>query len=311
MNRRRAIGSVAGFTGAALLGNPALAGQGSSRKPGLLKQSVAFWSLRQGRKLLSLDEVCAIAKEAGCQSVELVASPGELQTIRRHGLECALVGLDSGDELPHVRGFNNPAHWGRLFDRAKKSVDIASDYGCGQVIAFTGVSARDPEYANSPRISIAEGKRNCVEGLKLISEYAREKGVTVLLESVSDLEDDPSGQGFDIDCCAEIVGQVGAENVKLLFDVYHVQRASGDVISRIRKYASSIGHVHTAGSPGRGRLLGKQEIAYGPIFETLVEIGFDGYVGHEFLPKDDPLESLREAVALCNSAGEESKPQLG
>jgi len=61
-----------------------------------------------------------------------------------------------------------------------------------------------------------------------------------------------------------------------------------------------IGHIHTAGNPGRAELDDKQEINYPPIMRKLVEIGYGGYVGHEFIPTRDPLTGLREAVQLCD-----------
>ena len=57
-----------------------------------------------------------------------------------------------------------------------------------------------------------------------------------------------------------------------------------------------IGHVHTAGNPGRGELDDKQEINYKPIMQALLEIGYKGHVGQEFIPTRDPLQGLREAI---------------
>ncbi|MGB2865636.1 MAG: hypothetical protein WBC05_20060, partial [Sedimentisphaerales bacterium] len=73
-----------------------------------------------------------------------------------------------------------------------------------------------------------------------------------------------------------------------------------DIISRIRQYKDYIGHYHTAGNPGRHELDDTQEINYRPIMQAIAETGFIGYIGHEFIPTRDPLESLSEAVALCN-----------
>jgi len=61
-----------------------------------------------------------------------------------------------------------------------------------------------------------------------------------------------------------------------------------------------IGHVHTAGNPGRAELDSKQEILYPAIMQKLVEIDYKGYVGQEFIPTRDPLVGLTEAVKLCD-----------
>jgi len=94
--------------------------------------------------------------------------------------------------------------------------------------------------------------------------------------------------------------RVGSPHLKLLFDVYHVQIMDGDIIRRIRQLQDVIGHVQTVGNPGRGELDDTQEIADRSIMRALVEIGYNGYVGQEFIPTRDPLVGLREAVTLCD-----------
>jgi hydroxypyruvate isomerase len=109
----------------------------------------------------------------------------------------------------------------------------------------------------------------------------------------------PGYQGDHIDYCMEIIKQVGSPRLKLLFDIYHVQIMDGDVITRIRQCGEHIGHIHTAGNPGRCELDDNQEINYKPIMKALKAIGYQGYVGQEFIPTRDPLQGLKEAVALC------------
>jgi hydroxypyruvate isomerase len=109
----------------------------------------------------------------------------------------------------------------------------------------------------------------------------------------------PGYQGDHMDYCVEIVRQIGSPRMKLLFDVYHVQVMDGDVIVRIRQYADLIGHVHTAGVPGRREMDDRQEINYRPVMKALADAKYAGFVGHEFVPTRDPLEGLKEAVAVC------------
>jgi hydroxypyruvate isomerase len=110
----------------------------------------------------------------------------------------------------------------------------------------------------------------------------------------------PGYQGDDIDYVAGIVRRVGSDRLKLLFDNYHVQVMNGDVIRRIEECKDVIGHIHTAGNPGRAELDDNQEINYPPIMRKLVEIGYKGFVGHEFIPTRDPLAGLQQAVSLCD-----------
>ncbi len=73
-----------------------------------------------------------------------------------------------------------------------------------------------------------------------------------------------------------------------------------DVIRRMEQYRDLIGHVHTAGNPGRGELDDDQEIQYPALMKKLIEIGYTGYVGQEFIPTRDPTDGLRQAMSLCD-----------
>ena len=74
----------------------------------------------------------------------------------------------------------------------------------------------------------------------------------------------------------------------------------GDVIRRVRQCGEAIKHVHTAGNPGRGELDETQEINFPPIMKALLDIGYQGFVGVEFIPTRDPLAGLTQAVRLCD-----------
>ena len=84
----------------------------------------------------------------------------------------------------------------------------------------------------------------------------------------------------------------------MLFDLYHVQIMNGDLIRRLEECKDVIGHIHTAGNPGRGELDDNQEINFrGDACGSCVDIGYKGYVGHEFIPTRDPFAGLKQAVA--------------
>src|SRR4029453_2187773 len=129
--------------------------------------------------------------------------------------------------------------------------------------------------------------------------------VTLCLEMLNspvdaNMKGHPGYQGDHTDYCIELIKQVGSERLKLLFDIYHVQIMDGDVITRVRQYKDYIGHVHTAGNPGRGELDDTQEINYPPIIKALVAVGYKGYVGQEFIPTRDAVAGLKQAVEVCD-----------
>ena len=104
----------------------------------------------------------------------------------------------------------------------------------------------------------------------------------------------------NMDLSVEICKQISSERMKLLFDIYHVQIMHGDVIRRIQEYHPYIAHYHTAGNPGRNELDDTQEINYPGIMKAIVETGYKGFVGQEFVPLRDKVASLTQAVKLCD-----------
>jgi hydroxypyruvate isomerase len=254
---------------------------------GRIKQSIAYWCFQD---YWSVEKTCQIAKQLGCKSVELV-EPKDWQTLKKYGLVCALHGSHWFDE-----GMNNPKYHEMCLQKMRDSINACSEYGFPNVITFTGFRENIPDDV---------GTKNCVNGYKKIIGYAEKKKVNLCLEILNsrvavEMKGHPGYQGDHTDYCMEIIKQVGSPRMKLLFDIYHVQIMDGDIISRIRQYKDYIGHYHTAGNPGRGELDDKQEINYKPIMEEIVRTGYTGYIGQEFLPTRDPLESLRQAVVLCD-----------
>ena len=110
----------------------------------------------------------------------------------------------------------------------------------------------------------------------------------------------PGYLGDHVQECMEIVRRVSSPSLKLLFDVYHVQIMDGDLIRRIHELREFIAHVQVAGCPGRGPLGPEQEIQYPAVMRALADIGYDGYVGHEWIATGDALAQLSAAVKICS-----------
>jgi hydroxypyruvate isomerase len=275
-------------------------------KHGRIRQSLAYWCLNASPWNWDIERICATAIDLGCQSVELV--PPELwPVLRGYGLTCALAHNGMPDPV-FRKGLNNPSYHEEVIARTKIAIDQASDFGFPNVITFTGYKWRDAEDPASGEISLADGAASAVKALSELGDYAQKKNVTLCLEHLNTREDSdpmkghPGYHGDNIDYCANLIRQVNSPHVKLLFDIYHVQIMHGDVIRRLRQYRDLIGHVHTAGSPGRGELDDRQEINYPAIMRALLDIGYKGFVGQEFIPTREPLSGLVEAVSLCDVA---------
>ena len=313
LNRRQLIGGILAAGSSPFIGGllPGSAGASPSREEdekaataGRIKQSVCFWCFNTAGEKWDAEKTCQVARDLGCRSVELIG-PESWDLLKKYGLICAMA-PNGMPGAPFVKGFNNPKYHEEVIARAKESIDACAAAGFPNVIAFTGYKWRDAEDPKSGEISREEGADNCVKGLKQLIGHAEKKGVNVCIEHLNTrdashpMKGHPGYQGDDLDYVADIVRRVGSPRMKLLFDIYHVQIMNGDVIRRIEQNKDIIGHIHTAGNPGRGELDDTQEIQYRPIMRKLVEIKYSGYVGQEFIPTRDPLTGLREAVRLCD-----------
>lgn len=313
ISRRQLIKSGAALSAALLAGaaNPGKLLASSAGKPGRavrngrIKQVLASWPYMDRAEFWSLDELCQAAVDLGVEGIELVG-PGEWPVMKRYGLVCGMS-PNGMPGLPFVKGLNNKRYQHEVIETTKRRIEECAEAEVPNVIAFTGYKYLDVDNPEFGEVPLEEGADNTVEGLKELALHAEQHGVTVCLEHLNTREPDPhlfgtpGYQGDDIDYCADIVRRVGSPRVKLLFDIYHVQIMNGDIIARIREYGTDlIGHIHTAGVPGRCELDETQELNYKPIMQALLDIGYEGYVGQEFVPTRNPMDGLRQAVEICD-----------
>ncbi len=306
LSRRQFFGRAAGVAAAGAVSTSAAeqAAAGEVERAatkGRVKQSVARWCFKPH---WDLEKHARVAKQLGCDSIELVP-PEKWGILKKHGLVCAVT-PNGMPAPPFKKGLNNPRFHDEVIGRTRKAMEATADAGFPNVIAFTGYRWWNPTDPSSGVIPPDIGADNCVKALKRLAKDAEKHKVNVCMEVLNSRDETdpmkghPGYQGDDVDYCAEIIRRVGSPRVKLLFDIYHVQIMNGDVIRRIREYADIIGHIHTAGVPGRGELDDTQELNYPPIIRALVDNGFDGYVAQEFIPTGDPLAGLKQAVKVCD-----------
>jgi len=310
MTRRNLIRNTLATSALAATAGLARAQSGAAAATALrgnINHSVVSWPYMAFGEKWDLPTLCRNAVALGAKSVELIGPDG-WATLAEFGLTCAISPNGMPGE-PYVKGLNNPAYQAEVIETTRKVIEAAAEapVPVPAVIAFTGFAWRDVENHAAGVIDPEEGARHTVEGLKKLAAIAEPLGIEIHVEHLNsrvandNFRGHPGYQGDHIDYCADIIRQVGSPKVKLLFDIYHVQIMDGDVIARIREYGPDlIGHIHTAGVPGRAELDGDQELYYPPIMRALVETGYKGYVGHEFIPTRDTLTGLREAIAVCD-----------
>jgi hydroxypyruvate isomerase len=167
----------------------------------------------------------------------------------------------------------------------------AAAAGVPNLICFSG---------NREGLSDNDGLRNCAIGLRRITPIAEKYGVTIIMELLNsighkDYQCDHAEWG------AALCEMVNSDRFKLLYDIYHMQIMDGNIIDTIKKYNKYIGHIHTGGVPGRHEIDETQELYYPAIMRAIVETGYKGFVGQEFVPsQEDKLASLRKCINICD-----------
>lgn len=258
-------------------------------KHGQIRQSIMGWCFNP-MPAITLAKHC---KEIGLVAMEGV-NPKFYPQIRELGLEISLVPSHGFAQGPVTTDNHDYCR-----EKLINGIDLAASIGTKNVITFTGMSEAG--------ISVEQGTKNCVALWKSVMKHAETKNITLVLEHLNSRDDThpmkghPGYFGDDVDFCIDLIKRVDSPNMKLLFDIYHVQVMNGDIIRRIKQYQDFIGHYHTAGNPGRGELDEDQEINYPAVLRAILRTGYKGYVAQEFIPNwDDKIAALRHAAALCD-----------
>lgn len=251
---------------------------------GRVKHSVCKWCYND----IPLDEFCKGVKDLGMHSVELLG-PEEWPTLKKYGLTCAMP-WGAGKGI--VEGFNNPDLHDELLASYEEVIPLAADAGLDKIICFSG---------NRNGMDDETGLENCAVGLKRLMSTAEKHNVTVCMELLNSKIDHADYMCDRTPWGVELVDRVGSDNFKLLYDIYHMQIMEGDVIRTIRDNHQYIAHYHTGGVPGRNEIDETQELYYPAIVEAILETGYDGFIGQEFIPTwDDKMASLEKGVEICD-----------
>jgi hydroxypyruvate isomerase len=146
----------------------------------------------------------------------------------------------------------------------------------------------------------AEGADNSVAWLNRIKSHAEDKGVNVCMEYLNSKVNHKDYMFDHLPWGVDVVKRVNSPRVKILFDIYHAQIMDGDIVRNIRDNFQWIGHFHTGGNPGRHEIDETQELNYRFIAQAIADLGYAGYVAHEYGPAQgrDPIASLKQAVGI-------------
>ncbi|MBY5923916.1 MULTISPECIES: hydroxypyruvate isomerase [unclassified Halomonas] len=234
-----------------------------------------------------LDRFEAAAK-AGFQGVEYLFpydySAAEIkQRLQAHGLVQVLHNLPAGDWEAGERGI--ACHPERI-EEFRAGVDTAIEYatalGCRQVNCLAGIV---PE-----GVSQAQAQRTLVDNLRYAAGKLETAGILLLAEPIN-TRDIPGFFLHHTEQALALFDEVASDNLKLQYDIYHMQIMEGDLAPTMERHLSRIAHVQLADNPGRHEP-GTGEIHYPFLFQHLDRIGYRGWIGCEYKPATTTQEGL-------------------
>jgi len=229
-------------------------------------------------------ERIAVAKKSGFKAIECLF-PYEYDAkhianaLSQNHMTQVLFNLPAGNWTSGDRGI---AAIPDKEDEFLKSVEQAFKYAkalkCNQLHVMSGLVS---EGAN-----IDTYKKN----IAMIAPRANTLGLNLMIEPLNH-RDVPNYLISRTEDAVKIITELGFNNVKLQFDIYHRQIMQGDVISALRKYLPLIGHIQIAASPDRHEP-DTGELDYPTIFKEIDVLDYEGWIGCEYNPKTTTFDGL-------------------
>lgn len=224
--------------------------------------------------------------QIGISGLELTPV-ADLTKWRDRGYEIASIGGHKSLQ----DGLNKKENFNRIADEIRANLQAAKEFEVTSLICLSG---------NREGRSDEEGKANTIEILKTVAPDAEAAGVFLVMELLNSKVNHPDYHCDSTPWGVDVVTAVNSPRVKLLYDIYHMQIMEGDLIRTIQDNHQHFAHYHTAGNPGRQDLDDQQEIYYPAVARAIRDSGFTGWVGHEYRPKENVIDSLREAFEACD-----------
>lgn len=231
----------------------------------------------------------ALARAAGFSGVEYLfpyAWPADTlaQELHRHGLTQVLFNLPPGDWDAGERGIAClPGREQEFREGVHQAIDYAKVLDCRRVNCLAGLKPADADEVVA--------WQTLVTNVRYAAECLQAEGITLCLEAINSRVDMP---GFMLDTSERVMAlirDVDADNVRLQYDLYHMQIMEGDLIRRIEHLLPWIGHMQFADNPGRHEP-GTGEINFPNIFEALDRLGYAGWLSAEYRPGEATGPSL-------------------
>ena len=276
MNRRHFAGLLgAGFLTTGL--SQMTQAQSMAQAPFGLKYAPHFGMFQQHAGKDEIDQL-KFMYDMGFRALEdneMMGRPIETQV--KIGETLARLGMDMGVFVIKFDGFFDKSHmttgdkaWTDLFLKAcQQAVETAKRVNAKWATVVPG------NFSRQLPMGIQTG--NVIEALKRGAQILEPHHLTMVLEPLSDNPDlflRYSDQTYEI-CKA-----VASPSCKILFDIYHMQRNEGNIITNMNRCWEEIGYIQIGDNPGR-KEPGTGEVNYQNIFKHLKNKGYQGILGME------------------------------
>lgn len=238
----------------------------------------------------------AIAAADGFRGVEYRGPydyPKEViaELLHEHGLEQALFNLPAGDWDAGERGIAClPGREEEFREGLETAIDYALALGCIRLNCLAGLAPKDA--------ASEDLEATLVRNLGYAAKRLGEVGIKLQLEALN-RRDLPNCFVASTAHYEQIAAQVGSDNLFLQYDFYHMQVMQGDLMPTFARLQQRISHVQVADNPGRHEP-GTGEINYGFIFAELQRLGYDGWIGCEYVPAGKTSDGLGWMRRLSN-----------
>jgi hydroxypyruvate isomerase len=293
MTSRRNMIKALGALSATTMGTAAVAHE-AQKSAYVLKNNIKHSACRWCYGTIPFEELCVEAKKIGLASIELTG-PAEWPILKKHGLTCAIGWGEwpKGMGLPNF--FNNPKNHDELFALYEKLIPQAAEAGIKNLICFSG---------NRNGMTDLAGMMNCATVIRRLIPICQKHDVMLTMELLSSKDSHPDYQCDTVEWGVALCEMVNSDKFKLLYDIFHMQSMHGDHIRNIRRFGKYISHYHTGGMPGRKEIDNTQEIYYPAVIKALIDSGYKGFLGQEFVPtpkdKEGMIASLKRCVEICD-----------
>jgi hydroxypyruvate isomerase len=203
------------------------------------------------------------------------------EVVMTSGVEVVLFNLPAGDWAAGERGIAClPERKAEFQDGVGRAIEYAEALGCTRLNCLAGI----------PMTNRDKALDTLTDNLRFAAAVTQRAGIRLMMEPLN-TRDNPGFLISTTEQALSVIDAVDSRNLQLQYDVYHAQVMEGDLAHTLEKHLPSIGHIQIADNPGRHEP-GTGEIRFPFLFERLQQLGYAGWIGCEYKPSGDTLDSL-------------------